>query len=277
MIDQNCGDTSMGKNAIKLTLAALFAACILISTSSAFGVTGAIFEKDVSPGEDLVHIITVINGENDSSQNMTAEVVGYVTNKGGANVALMPEDDTGIYTARPFLSVEPASFTLGPGETKTVRLTGRVPEDVGSGGRYASVLIKPEPKPAKGGNIRILTAIQVLVLLTIKDSEIARTGEISNLSANKTDDGLSVEFLFKNTGNVGYKPRAEAELLDRNGDVVASFGPEVDRVLPTNSRIFKFKIVPEKQLAPGTYEIKATAKLDNDTVLAAQKTTLVVD
>jgi hypothetical protein len=237
---------------------------------------GAIINEDVSPGQEIAQYITVINGMNDSRQNMTAEVFGFATNEGGANVALSPEMDNGPYTARPFLSIEPKNFTLDPGEQKILRLTGTVPEDIGPGGRYASVLIVPEPMAVKGSDVNVVTAIQSLVLLTIKGSDLIKKGEITNLSASARDDGVIVDLIFKNTGNVDIKPQVTVNLFDSDGDILAAQGPEKDRVLPTNSRRFNFNLAPEAPLASGIYTVEATANLSDGTILDSERTTLEV-
>jgi hypothetical protein len=268
--------TCMRDNAIKFTIAAFLAACMLISTSAAFGISGAIFSEDVSPGQELDYQIVVSGGENDSLQNMTADVFGYVTNEGGANVALLPEDDIGPYTARPFLSIEPKNFTLGPGDRKILHLTGTVPQDVGSGGKYASVLIMPEPKIIEAKNIKVLTAIMSLVLLTIKDTDLVKTGEITNLSSSVKDEGVAVDLLFKNTGNVDIKPQVSVKLSDSDGHILAIEGPTEDRVLPTNSRNFNINLAPETPLTSGLYTIEASANLSDGTVLDTKLATLEV-
>ncbi|MDD4651564.1 MAG: hypothetical protein PHQ34_04970 [Methanothrix sp.] len=252
------------------------AACILISAASALGITGAIISQEVSPGQDLDREIIVGNGENESSHNMTAEVLGYATNEGGANIALQPEEDTGPYTARPFLSIDPENFTLGPGEIKTLRLKGTVPDDVTSGGLYASVVILPEPVFDKENNINVVTGFMSLVMLTIKGSNLIKTGEIKNLSASTQEKGVAVDVLFENNGNVEYKPLVTASLEDDQGKILSTKGPIEDRILPTCSRLFRFQIVPEAELSPGEYNITAVAKLSDGTVLDSKETTFTV-
>jgi hypothetical protein len=125
---------------INFAIVVFLALLLLAPASSGFGVSGAVFKEDISPGQELIHRIVVSNNENASAQEFTADVYGYSRTVRGANMGLPPENDTGLFTARPFLSVEPNKFSLGPGETKFLFLNGTVPENVGSGGRYALVL-----------------------------------------------------------------------------------------------------------------------------------------
>lgn len=268
----------MNFRAIEFTVVAFIALSVLAPTSAAFGLSGATFMEEVSPGQELVHAISISAGENESLKNMTAEVFGFERNLAGSNIELSPDRDTGPYSARPFLSVEPKSFDLEPGQRKTLLLTGTVPDDVGSGGRYALVSISTEPAERGGGQVMVSTGIQVTVLLTIKDSELIKTGEISDLSTSMVDGNVSVDVTFDNTGNVHYKPLVGANLLNEDGEVVASVVPAETRrsILPTGSRLVSMTLVPEAELEPGTYTVEATVALDDGTVLAAEETTIEV-
>lgn len=268
----------MNFSAVKFLLAALLALSMVASNSAAFGVSGAVFIEDVSPGQELVHKITVSTRDHEPPLNMTAEVFGFGRSASGSNIEIRAEDDTGPYSARPFLSVEPTSFSLEPGDRETLLLTGTVPEDVGSGGRYAIVNIKTAPKAAEGSGVTILTAIQVHVLLTIKGSELIKTGEISDLTASMNEGNVSVDLLFDNTGNIHYKPLIGAALLNEAGYVVAEQEPmaEMDSILPTGSRLVSMTLVPDAMLEPGTYTVMAEVALDDGTVLDTAETTVEV-
>lgn len=268
----------MNHGDIKFAFVALLGLSILLPTSVAFGVSGGLFKEEVSPGQVLVYEITVFDKEDAPPKNMTAELFGFAMNEVAANVELSPEEDTGPFTARPFLLVEPGNFTLEPGEREKLLLTGTVPEDVGSGGRYALVTIATDPETSEGGNVAISTAIQVLILLTIKDSKLVMTGEISDLAASMSDDNVSVDLLFENTGNIHYRPLVGAVLKGEDGETVA----EVEAtqiptsILPTGSRLVSMTLVPDGVIEPGTYTVEATVALDDGTVLDTAETTIEV-
>jgi len=266
----------MNYSTAKLAFVALLAFSILFPTSSALGIRGAIITEEVSPGQELLHVITVGSREGEAPLNLTAEVFGFRRTDDGVNVEISPDDDTGPYTARPFLSIEPKSFTLEPGDQRSLLLTGTVPEDVGSGGRYAIVTISTVPSSEDG--VAITFALQSIILLTIKDSDLLMTGEVSDLAASMSDGNVSVDLLLENTGNVHYTPLFGAVLLDEAGDIVAEQKPEVMTgvILPTNSRLVKMTLAPEAELEPGTYTVEATVALDDGTVLAAEETTIEV-
>lgn len=266
----------MKNDSIKFAILAVLAMSMAVSTSAAFSVSGAFYMSRVSPGQEIAHDITVSIAEDAHPLNLTADIYGFAINERGSNVQLSPEDDTGPYSARPFLSVEPKSFTVEPGVPQKVLLTGTVPEDIGSGGRYAMVTIKTAPEDR--GQVAISSAIQVLVLLTIKGSELIETGEITDLAATQGDEGVSFDLLFENTGNIHYKPFVGAVLKGEDGETVA----EVEAtqiptsILPSGSRLVSMTLVPDAPLSPGTYTVEATVALDDGTVLDTAETTIEV-
>lgn len=262
----------------KFAFSALLALFILVTLSAGFGVGGAIFVEDVSPGQKLTHEITVSNDENTTIQNMSAVIYGFARSLDGVNVEIPEENDTSSFTARPFLSVEPEVFDLLPGERKTLLLTGTVPEDAGPGGKYALVVVKTAPE-AQSASISISTAIQVVVMLTVNGTDITRTGNISDLTASKNDDGnVEADITFKNTGNIHYKPFVDAVLKSENGEILASDQPkQVDgSILPMGLRLCKVDLSPKTAIASGTYIVEATVTLEDGTVLDSKETTFTV-
>lgn len=246
---------------------------LLVPASSAFGLAGTIFKEQVSPGQELSHKITVSNEKNASLVNLTAEIYGFARNIKGIDIEVPIENDTGTFTARPFLSIEPESFSLGPGEARTLFLNGTVPEDIGSGGKYALVAIKTVPKASKG--VSITTAIHAYVLLTIKDGDLIQTGNITALETSKDDNGAKVNLIFENTGNVHYKPLVEAVLKDGAGKILAQGeikkGPP-SYVLPKSSYLFEMTLLPEGGLSSGKYIVEGKVTMEDGTVLDSKET-----
>lgn len=264
--------------AIKFVLLALSAILVLSPPSAGFGVSSAVLEEEVSPGQELHYAVSISAGEDETLQNMTANIYGFAMTQDAINIELSPEDDTGSYSARPFLSVDPQSFSVDPGERETLLLTGTIPEDAAPGGRYALVTISTAPEATEGAQVMVMTAIQIAVYLTVTGSDLAMTGDISDLAASMADGNVSIDLLYENTGNVHYKPLVGANLLDEDGKVVASVAPAETRrmILPTGSRLVSMTLVPDALLEPGTYTVEATVALDDGTVLDTAETTIEV-
>ncbi|HNY33969.1 MAG TPA: hypothetical protein PKK68_04865 [Methanothrix soehngenii] len=248
---------------------------LVVSTSTGLTVRGAAFIGEVSPGQKIVHTMTVSLEDNETSQKMTADVYGFAMNMDGTNMELSPEDDTGPFTARTFLSVEPKNFTIEPGVPQKVNLTGTVPEDSIPGGRYAIVSLKTEPEGNK--SISITSEFQVLVLLTIKDSAQEKTGTITDLNIS-TGNNVSVNLVFENTGNVYYKPFIGAVLKDDSGQVAIEIPPKKisASILPTNSRRCSFDVAPLSNLTSGKYTIEVDVTLEDGTLLDSKEIELKI-
>jgi hypothetical protein len=261
----------------KLISACMFGSLIFLFSSmpalAGLGVSGVILMADVNPGQSITHEIIVDSDQTDSPMDLVAEVVGFGQSLDGANIELPPEEDLSPYSARPFLKVAPASFHLEPGISQKVVLEGTVPQDVGSGGRYALVSI--HSKPMGNGNVGVSLAMDVLVALKIAGTDLQKTGEITSLELLKpvTAEHQNVSLIFKNTGNYHYKAYAEAVLSNNDGEVItnASTPLSFSSVLPTMLREFKIPLSPEKKLSPGRYNVNASVSLEDGTVLATKE------
>jgi hypothetical protein len=240
--------------------------------ASALTISGGLFKADVAPGEQIKHKITVSIGENDTATEAIAGVFGYGFSLDGARGILKAEKDKSPYSARGFLSISPESALIKPGEPVTFVLEGKVPEDVGSGGRYALVHITTPPSGS--GQVGIALAAMVPVLLTISGSDLVETGEITNLTVS----GDNVSAIFKNNGNHHFKASAEAVMKNDKGEVVASAEAPLmsTSLVPTASWLFKMNFKQEKELAPGTYTVEANVTKEDGTVLDLKEKSFTV-
>ena len=232
--------------------------CILIALSalgSGLKVTGGLFEKDVVPGEHIQHTIIIGVNEDAEATEATAGIYGYGMGLDGSRVPLEDTDEMKPFSASGFLNISPESAIVKPGEPATFVVEGTVPEDVGSGGRYALVEIHTPPKSEEGKQIGIALAAIVPVRLTISVSELIEVGEITNLTAFENNGSV----IFKNTGNHHYMARSEATIKDDKGNVIASAAAPLmyTSLVPTASWLFRMKIESEKDLEHGTYTVEA--------------------
>lgn len=249
---------------------------LLLPTSAGLGVDGAVFWGTVSPGEKIVHEMTVSIGTNASPLDLEAEVYGFGMSTYTDYLLLDPEEDVSPYSAREFLTIEPKSFQVEPGIPQKVLITGTIPEDIGEGGRYALAAIKSMPNTS--GNVGVSTQIQIPILLTIRDTKLVQTGEIIGLNVSENSDGINVDLMFDNTGNYHYKAIADAVLKDEAGTTIAATSPKQSpsSILPTFSCLFKMDLVPESDLSPGTYTVEARVTHENGAVLDTKVATIEV-
>lgn len=261
-----------------LRAAACLASLIIffaLPLSSALGVNGATLVASVTPGEAIHHEMTVSLGKSEAPMDMVADLTGMNQTLSGTYLAVSKENDTGPYTARPFFNISPTSFHLDSGGSQTVILEGKVPENVGDGGRYALVTFKSAPLGNR--SVGVLTEIQVPIALTISGSKLVKTGEISSLKFDEpalaSQQNLTV--IFKNTGNIHYKTIIDAALKDKDGknlaDASARSGSSIN---PASSRLMRLSFIPKTKLQPGTYTFSAQVKLEDGTVIATKEAEL---
>jgi hypothetical protein len=168
------------------------------------------------------------------------------------------------------------SFTLKPGESKTVKVTIAVPTTAGNGGRYAMIYI--HNKPGGGGTTGVAAAIAVPVMVTIKGQPVAETGSITDIKAvTKPDGRTAFVTTFRNTGNHHYYGATNAvTVTDGSGKQVASvtLDPSATAIIPGATVTFEAATTPP--LAPGTYTTESKVTLPSGTVLDTKKMTVEV-
>lgn len=250
---------------------------IFLPASSGLGVEGVIFEADASPGQHVEHEMTVSLRENEAPIDLQVDIHDWGQALDGSNQEL--EDGTkSSYSAKGFLKASPASFHLEPGGSQKVLVEGDIPEDVGSGGRYALISIHslvPREEEESGGSVGVAVAINALVRLTISGTELSRIGEITdmNIECPTSSEHQNISLTFNNTGNYHYKALAKADLKDKEGNLLASSSsPLSSNIIPSVARIFSICLTPEKTLDPGTYSISAIVEDEEGSALASKET-----
>ena len=250
---------------------------IFMPASSALGVEGVIFEAEAAPGQHVSHEITVSLRENEDPMDLQVDIQDWSQTLDGSN---QEQEDGAVAScsAKGFLQASPASFHLESGGLQKVLVEGEIPEDVGSGGRYALISVHSLPSVEEEedseGNVGVAVAINALVRLTISGTELLRRGEITDM---KIEDPSSCEhqnisLIFKNTGNYHYKACAKAALKDDEGNLLAnSSSPLSSNIIPSASRIFSFSLTPEKELLPGTYCISTIVEQEDGSILATKE------
>jgi len=249
---------------------ATFGFCLLLALSTAgsgLTFTNALLDKNVAPGEEIYHEITIALSGNETAMSAVGGIYDYGMGLDGARIPLVDDKEMAPYSAVGFLRLTPENAMIEPGKPAKFVIEGRVPEDVGSGGRYALVEIHTPPQGA--GQVRFALATIVPIRLTISGTELIETGEITDLNATAEE----VYLIFKNTGNHHFKASARADLRDEDGKIVSSAeAPLMDTPLvPTASYLFKMTFKGGTGLAPGRYTAVASVIHENGTVLDTEE------
>jgi len=253
-------------------------AVVFVSADPGLRVSGAVCEGEVVPGESYIHKITVSTRETDSAMDIQIDVMGWGQSLQGIARALQASEDTSSYSAREYITVEPESFHLEPGQSQDVVASIRIPEDVGSGGRYAIIYI--HSAPAGEGQVAVVSAINTLVLLTIKDSQIVHKGKMTEFTISEVVSGQPIDILttFQNTGNHHFKIKGEVTISDAQGEVLDTFYIPLtpSSMIPTMSRQLEASFVPQRELPAGVYSVTLKVMLEDNTILDEAQSTFEV-
>jgi P pilus assembly chaperone PapD len=246
-------------------------------TLAAISVDQSILASDVDPGQHIKHEIIMKSSNKSNSMDFLAALVGFGQTPEGGNLEIDAENDTSSYSARSFFTITPTSFHLEPGDSQKLILEGDIPSDVGEGGRFAMVNIHSVPSSNQtGSSVGLSIGLNVDILLMIKATQKIETGEITNVELSNpiSSKQQNVSVTFKNTGNYYYKAQAKADLKDKDGNVLAKVSTPLSfsSIIPPNSRLFDFALIPDNELKPGTYYISTTVNKEDGETLATNET-----
>jgi len=245
---------------------------VLSTTGSSLTFAGSLLKKEVVPGEDIYHEITVRLSGDEFPMEAVGGLYGHGMGLDGARIPREDTDEMKPYSAVGFLKLTPERAQIEVGKPAVFVLEGKVPEDVGSGGRYALVEIHTPPQGE--GQVGVALATIAPIMLTISGTELVETGEITDLTVSADE----VLVIFKNTGNHHFRASAEATLLNDQGEIIASTEAPLtyNSLIPTTSWLFEMSFDLEEDLAPGTYTVEATVTHEDGTVLDTEETTFEV-
>jgi len=240
-------------------------------------VLGSKYMSSLSPGDTVVHTMTVSSSLEDSPMDMQVDVLGFGQSLQKSYTSIPPADDTSPYSARSLITLSSPSFHLNPGESKVVSATIAVPQNVGDGGRYAIITIRNAPMG--NGTTLIVTSIAVPVLITIANSKITPAGTIINVKTGDIVPGQPIRFttMLKNTGNIHYYDSKNiVNITDSTGKEVAGVAtePSTSAIIPGST--VNYDLILQTPLPPGTYTASSKVSLQDGTVLDTQTTSVEV-
>jgi len=252
----------------------LIAVMTIVPTGSGLGVEGVIFDAEVSPGQHVRHEIKVMLDHNEGPLDLSVDVEDWGQSQDGVNMGL--PDRSNPYSACGFLRALPARFHLEPGQSQSVIVEGDIPQEVGSGGRYALVTIygMPVDSPSEGleSSVGLAVAVTSLIRMTISGTELVRSGdfEVLNVQAPLSLDQRNISLIFNNTGNCHFKARAKCALLKEDGAIEAEFSsPLSSNIIPGAARIFQIDL-DRGSLTSEICKINVTIEAEDGMLLAGQ-------
>ena len=233
----------------------------------AIKVGGSIYSGSIAPGSSAVHTMNISTSPGDPPMDLTFDILGLGQSLDQSNTGLAPELDTSPYSARTFITVSPQTFHLEPGKSQEVKATIAVPQNAGTGGRYAMLTI--HNAPTGSGSTLIVTAISVPVVITLANTAINMTGTITNLTVADLIPGQPIKIItaLKDTGNFHYKVKTNVSVTDAAGKVVAAGGSETSSRSIVPPFTGEYEVTIATPLKAGIYNITSTASREDGTVL----------
>ena len=248
-------------------LLVVLASLLCISSVSALGVTGSKFMSTMEPGSMTTHTITLdIEGATEPL-DVQVDVMGFLNGPDGAYRTVNAAEDTSPYSARSYITLDRTQVHITPGTPEAIRATISVPENAGSGGRYALIYIHSAVQGQK--TFGFISAVAVPVMITIADSEIIETGTITGVSVGEITTGqpFVVTTGFRNTGNHHYYGIKDTVVISGSQGVIAteSMEPTAWAVIPGST--VNLKIPIKTPLPVGAYTVQSTVTKDDGTIL----------
>jgi hypothetical protein len=222
---------------------------------------------EVSPGESYTWTLAASIGDTALETDVSIEVLGYGDSPQGDTQPLLPEEDDSPYSARSFIQPNNITLHIKPGEMAKTEVTVNIPDDVGSGGRYAILRFSTVPKT--GGTVSVISVINLPMKFTIKDSQLIHQGTILEVTNNPTVSGQPVEIntVFQNTGNHHYMIQGVTEIRNSQNKLIDTVHTNSLSPVPTRSKSIMTIYVPKIELAQGEYIFNTKLMLEDSTVL----------
>ena len=255
--------------ALIIALIATVLSSFRVAAATGITVSGAILVTEVTPGEILTHKITVTLGMNESPVDLIIQTGGIGQAINGTYILLDESNDNSLFSAREYISLDKYSLHLTPGISQDVIATVRVPDDIKAGGRYA--LINMQTLPTGSGNIGIVSAVNIPVYLTVKNTELIYSGDITSIAAGEINSGspIDISTTFRNTGNHHFKISSEVTIRGPDGELLETIfsSPTPTSLIPAMSREIRVTFIPAKELLTGKYSVHVKIIAEDGTLL----------
>lgn len=250
-------------------LRAILAVWVVVAAlaSTGVGLEVDVLELDfqVAPGQTQAFSFVVRN-ETDIPETFLLYPGDWDRNELGENRFYPP--GTLSRSLSDWISVAPASFTLGAGEARQVSGTLSVPQDAAPGTHWGIVFIHGEPRAVEreGTMVTVTKRIGVKIYATV--GSVEREGEVRGVHFG----GLNPLWFvteFANPGIVNLEQvHVEAQVYDAYGELLAHITPPAVPCLPGGVRwlVARSDLRPE----PGTYFVVVRVDFGAEEIIAAE-------
>lgn len=199
-------------------------------------------EVTVMPGETVTKEIKVRN-ESKYNRSITSLAKDFiVTDDKGTPIQIEGIDESGNrWASSSWIQISPSSYTLKPGETKSLMVTIIAPDNPTAGGHYAMILHTPknEISLSETGSA-IETFVGSLIYITVP-GDITEKAQIKLFSAPKFLEYGPVDFktIITNFSDIHIAPIGNINIKNWFGGKTASLPLTNTNIFPMTSREFQ--------------------------------------
>lgn len=212
--------------------------------NAAITITPPRFELFGNPGDILSEKIRVRNDE-ETAINYTTTVEDFKAEGDEGEVNLIEKEsdvENASFSMQRWITVEPRSASINPGEEKVFEVTIRIPRDAEPGGHFASVLVERSGSAASGGSGASVSSRLGSLLLMRVSGNVTEQAKIDAFKAqnNYYQNGpVTLELRTKNEGNTHIKPKGRIVISNIFGKKVAEIPLTSANVLPGAARVVR--------------------------------------
>lgn len=212
-------------------------------SASALSLVPPSLEMNAQPGETLTTSIKLYNETNDPTTLYTSTANFTAADQSGTPSFDFKSAPDGLAS---WISTNPKSLTLQPGERLTVAVKIAVPANADPGGHYAAVFFGTQPPSLKNtSGVAVASKVGTLVILTVA-GQISETATVASWGPKTgkhsyTHPPIALEAVINNTGNVHIRPEGTVMIRNMFGGQTATipFNSANGAILPNSSRQFE--------------------------------------
>lgn len=226
--------------------------------SGGMALSPARFELEMAPGTETTVVLS-LDYRADANVTQAARIVASlndwtITSDGRVEYFAA---NTQSNSASPWLIYTPGEAAVRPGTMHQIRVTISVPANATPGDHLTALIVEQRPETLKAsGDIRqMIVKYRMASVFYIKVKGLIRKGDLNDLLAESTPEGLIVTPTLTNAGNSMVRPVGALKILDADGKVVAD-RPDIEMLPVLAGAETKQHLQLAENLPAGLYTVK---------------------
>ena len=216
------------------------------------------FELEMKPGTETT---VVLNLDYRSADDMTkpARIVASLNDwniSRDGRVEYFPAN-TRPHSESPWLIYSPGEASILPGTVHQIRVTVSVPINAVSGDYLTALIVEQRPSTLKQerGAMQMVVKYRMASVFYVKVAGLTKKGNLENLYAESTPDGIIITPVLKNEGNSVIRPAASVTVVDAKGKTIADL-PRFDSLPILAGSELTQPLLIQGTLSPGKYSVR---------------------